>query len=180
MIVKDKQIFLKPLDSSFGEDILELEIRNRSFFEKYTIERDNDFYTLEGQMERLQEKEKNWEQDKGYDFGIFLKENQKLIGEIGLFKIERGPAESGMVGYSLDKRLNGNGYMTEAIKLIVDHGFNNLKLHRIEAGVMPHNLGSIKVLEKAGFQKEGIARKNIKINGKWEDHLMLATLNPDD
>ena len=55
-----------------------------------------------------------------------------------------------------------------------------VKLHRIEAGVMPRNLASIRVLEKAGFHKEGIARKNVKINGKWEDHQLLAVINPND
>lgn len=70
--------------------------------------------------------------------------------------------------------------MTEAVKLIVDFAFHELKLHRIEAGVMPRNLGSMRVLEKAGFHKEGIARKNVKINGVWEDHQVLAILNPDD
>jgi ribosomal-protein-alanine N-acetyltransferase len=45
---------------------------------------------------------------------------------------------------------------------------------------MPHNIGSIRVLEKAGFEKEGLARKNVKINGKWEDHVQLAIVNPND
>jgi ribosomal-protein-alanine N-acetyltransferase len=45
---------------------------------------------------------------------------------------------------------------------------------------MPHNGGSIRVLEKAGFHKEGIAKKNVRINGKWEDHQVLAIINPDD
>ncbi len=70
--------------------------------------------------------------------------------------------------------------MTETVRLVVDYAFHELKLHRIEAGVMPRNLGSMRVLEKAGFHKEGIARKNVKINGVWEDHQVLAILNPDD
>ncbi|MGK0468891.1 GNAT family N-acetyltransferase, partial [Clostridium sp.] len=82
-----------------------------------------------------------------------------------------------MVGYALDKQFNGKGYMTEAIKLVVRFAFNELSLHRIEAGVMPTNIGSITVLEKAGFCKEGIARKNVKINGKWKDHQMLAIIS---
>lgn len=53
-------------------------------------------------------------------------------------------------------------------------------MHRIEAGVMPHNVGSIRVLEKSGFHYEGIARKNVKINGQWADHQELAIINPKD
>jgi [ribosomal protein S5]-alanine N-acetyltransferase len=54
---------------------------------------------------------------------------------------------------------------------------DELGLHRIEAGVSPRNIGSIRALEKAGFHIEGIARKNVKINGVWEDHQTLAILN---
>jgi [ribosomal protein S5]-alanine N-acetyltransferase len=56
-------------------------------------------------------------------------ESHVLIGQIGLFKIERGPAQKGMVGYSLGKELNGKGSMTEALTLIVYFGFDQLKLH---------------------------------------------------
>ncbi len=82
------------------------------------------------------------------------------------------------MGYSLDQEHNGKGYTTEAAKLVVKYAFETLNLHRIEAGVMPDNIASIRVLEKAGFHKEGIARKNVKINGRLEDHQMLAILNP--
>ena len=70
--------------------------------------------------------------------------------------------------------------MTEAINFAVDYAFKELKLHRIEAGVMPHNKGSIKVLEKAGFHKEGIAKENVRINGRWEDHQTLAIVKNED
>ncbi|PAD66479.1 hypothetical protein CHH83_23805 [Bacillus sp. 7586-K] len=118
--------------------------------------------------------------DSEYNFGIFKIENDELIGTIGLFRILRGPLQSAIVGYSLDKNNNGKGYATEAVKLIVNYGFTTLKLHRIEAGVMPHNISSIKVLEKAGFEKEGISKKNVKINGRWEDHQTLAIINPEE
>jgi [ribosomal protein S5]-alanine N-acetyltransferase len=77
--------------------------------------------------------------------------HKNLNWQIGLFKIERGPAQKGMVGYSLGKELKGKGYMTEALTLIVDFGFDQLKLHRIESEVMPHNITSIKILEKTGY-----------------------------
>ncbi len=83
-------------------------------------------------------------------------------------------------GYFLDEKHNGRGFTTEAVQLIVDYAFAELQLHRIEAGVMPHHSGSMRVLEKAGFHKEGLARKNVKINGRWEDHQVLAIINPED
>lgn len=67
--------------------------------------------------------------------------------------------------------------MTEAVTYAVGFAFKELGLHRIEAGVMPHNKASIRLLEKAGFEKEGIARENVRINGKWEDHQILSLIN---
>ncbi|MGZ4160285.1 MAG: GNAT family N-acetyltransferase, partial [Neobacillus sp.] len=78
-----------------------------------------------------------------------------------------------------DQTHNGKGIMTEAVQLVVDYAFNVLGLHRIAAGVMPYNIGSIRVLEKAGFEKEGIARKNVMINGKWQDHEILSIINQE-
>lgn len=96
-----------------------------------------------------------------------------------LSEVVRGNLQSGWIGYFLDQTYNGKGYMSEAVKVIVQHAFSELGLHRIEAGVMPHNIGSIKVLLKAGFTKEGIARKNVKIDGVWQDHITLAIIEED-
>lgn len=142
--------------------------------------RSGDFYTIEGQVKRIKEAAEYVKQDQDYYFGIFENDEDKLVGTINLFHIIRGSSQSAVIGYFLDRKYNGRGFTTEATKLIVNYAFDELKLHRIEAGVQPHNIGSIRVLEKAGFHKEGIARKNIKINGKWEDHQVLAIINPKD
>ncbi len=80
----------------------------------------------------------------------------------------------------MDKEHNAKGYTTEALQLVVDFAFRELKLHRIEAGAMLDNIASIRVLEKVGFKKEGIAKGNIRINGKWTDHQILAIINSLD
>lgn len=175
-----KSIFLKPLKSTDAQASLNLQLENREFFEKFSMIRSNHFYTLDGQIEWIKKLEEEAKEDQQYYFGIFLTDNQKLIGTINLFQVLRGSLQSAFIGYFLDRKHNGKGYTTEAVKLIVEYGFNHLKLHRIEAGVMPHNIPSIRVLEKGGFHKEGIAKKNVKINGNWEDHQVLAIINPHD
>ena len=174
-----QNIFIRLLNVDDAEDSLQLQVENKEFFENYSMERSPDFYTLESTRKRLQLMAENAKQDLDYLFGIFTNEDQ-LIGTINLFAVMRGSIQSAFVGYFLDQRHNGKGYTTEAVKLIVKYAFEELKLHRVEAGVMPHNIGSIRVLEKAGFEKEGIARKNVKINGKWEDHQQMAIVNPAD
>ncbi|WP_137789288.1 GNAT family protein [Bacillus sp. E(2018)] len=175
-----KNIYIKLLDTSDLQALFDIETKNKAFFQQYAPERDSDFYSLDGQARRLQEIDERKEKGLGYSFGIYLLGTHELIGQIGLFKIERGPAQKGMVGYSLDQVHNGKGFMTEALPLILDFAFNELKLHRIEAEVMPRNFASIKLLIKAGFHKEGISKKNVKINGRWEDHQVLAILNEED
>lgn len=178
-MLKSESIYIRPFITSDATALLELQLANRDFFQKFSMERDDNFYTLEAQLERIPQYQELSQNDQSYNFGIFTYDDT-LIGTINLFHVMRGSLQSAFIGYFLDKNHNGKGYTTEAAKLIVDYGFNELNLHRIEAGVMPHNIGSIRVLEKAGFHKEGIAVKNVKINGKWEDHQVLAIINPRD
>lgn len=178
-MMNGKEIYLRPFVCGDAAALLQLQIENREFFEMFSMERKPDFYTLEGQLDRIAAFESDCSDDLAYTFGIFTKEDA-LIGTINLFQVLRGSLQSAFIGYFLDKKHNGKGYTTEAVQLLVNYAFNGLNLHRIEAGVMPHNLASIRVLEKAGFHKEGIARKNVKIKGKWEDHQVLAIINPAD
>lgn len=174
------QIYMRTLEESDADALLAVEERNREFFQTFTALRRPDFYTLEGQRTRIKKSAELRAADQQYMFGIFLKERDELIGWVSLTEVLRGALESCYVGYMLDRSHNGQGCMTEAVRLVVSYAFDELKLHRIEAGVMPHNIGSIRVLEKSGFHKEGIAKKNVKINGRWEDHQILAIVNEAD
>jgi len=174
------KIYLRTYEDTDAEALYDLHMRNKEFFQKYSPIRNNDYYTLEAKREFVKNCEPQRINDEGYYFGIFLKDTDQLIGNISLSHIMRGPSQTCLLGYTLDKEHNGKGYMTDATSLVVEFAFNRLQLHRIEAGVMPHNIGSIRVLEKAGFHKEGIAQKNVKINGKWEDHQMMAIISDKD
>ena len=173
-------IYIRPLEPADAHDLLQLQMDNKEFFETYSPPRSDDYYTIQAQEDLIRKYQERAEKDLGYEFGIFIKADDHLIGTISLFHIMRSALQSAFIGYSLDQAHNGKGYMTEAVKLAVNFAFEKLHLHRIEAGVMPHNIGSIRVLEKAGFHKEGLAIKNVKINGKWEDHQVLALINPND
>ncbi|ASK61544.1 RimJ/RimL family protein N-acetyltransferase [Virgibacillus phasianinus] len=178
--MKGTNIYVRSFNRDDAEALLALQKENRAFFEKFSMVRDPDFYTIEGQLDSIKQYQEGSKQDRAYHFGIFKNDDNRLIGTISLFQVLRGSLQSAFIGYFLDESQNGKGFTTEATKLIVKYAFEKLALHRIEAGVMPHNIGSIRVLEKAGFHREGIARKNVKINGKWEDHQVLALINPAD
>ena len=68
----------------------------------------------------------------------------------------------------------GKGVMTRAVAVAVKYGFGTLRLHRIEAACLPENLPSMTLLERNGFQREGLARSYLKINGAWRDHVLYA------
>lgn len=117
---------------------------------------------------------------QGVRFFIFSKEEAgRLVGNISLSRIQRFPGHSCNLGYGLAAWAQGRGYATEAVAAVVRFGFDTLRLHRIEAGYMPHNRRSAAVLRRAGFTVEGYARDYLLINGRWEDHVLTALTNPD-
>jgi ribosomal-protein-alanine N-acetyltransferase len=69
--------------------------------------------------------------------------------------------------------------MTNAVRAIVPFAFRVLHLHRIEAACLPHNAASMRLLENVGFRREGLARGLVCINGRWQDHVVLAILAED-
>ncbi|MCA1053795.1 GNAT family N-acetyltransferase [Rossellomorea aquimaris] len=174
------KIYIRHYESSDAPSMLQFEVENKDFFKDYSPLMSEEFYTLESQEERVARTKTRMASDEYYAFGIFDTETDELIGNISLSDVIRGPLQCCYIGYSLAKQHNGKGYATEAVKLAVEYAFNDLKLHRVEAGVMLHNIASMRVLEKAGFHKEGIFIKNVKINGSWEDHQHFAIINPND
>jgi [ribosomal protein S5]-alanine N-acetyltransferase len=100
----------------------------------------------------------------------------RLVGGITLSNVRRGVAETGTVGYWIGRPHAGAGLATAAVRVLCRYAFTDLKLHRLEAACVPHNHGSRRVLEKAGFRLEGEARAYLKINGVWADHLLFGLL----
>lgn len=110
---------------------------------------------------------------------IVLKDGDRHIGNIGLHKIHTifRSAEIGiLIG---EKDCWGNGYGEEAVSLVAEHAFLRLNLHRVFAGAVVQNKGSIKMFEKAGFRKEGIAREAYFCQGQYYDCVNLSLLQSE-
>lgn len=112
-----------------------------------------------------------------WPFFIFADSDQALVGAITLSNVRRGVAEAGTLGYWIGQSHAGRGHATAAVRALVAHAFDELKLHRVEAACVPANLASRRVLEKSGFVLEGQARAYLKINGAWADHLLFGIVN---
>jgi ribosomal-protein-alanine N-acetyltransferase len=116
----------------------------------------------------------------GYMFFIFAEPAVKLVGGIQLSSIRQGAAQSAAtMGYWMGARYAGQGYMSDAVTSVLRHGLERLGFHRIEAACLPTNAASRRVLAKTGFTAEGTARKYLRINGEWQDHLLFAIVAGD-
>ena len=116
----------------------------------------------------------------GHIFFIFDKKTGALMGGCQLSNIRQGVAQSAAtLGYWMGERYAGKGMMTDAVQALTRYCVNKLGLHRIEAACLPDNAASRRVLTKAGFVEEGVARKYLKINGQWRDHLLFAIIEDD-
>ena len=110
-------------------------------------------------------------------FGIFVE--GRFCGEINLSTVQRGPFQSAYVGYWIDEREAGNGYMPEAVVVLARFAFEGLHLHRIQVSIIPRNQASRRVMEKLTFRDEGVAERYLEINGVWEDHVRFAITNEE-
>lgn len=108
-------------------------------------------------------------------WGITTKENNELIGTCGFHALEKDHFKA-EIGYELHPDHWGSGVMTEVISIVVDYGFNEMGLNRIEAFYDPLNHASRRVLEKNGFKFEGILRKRFFEKGKFVDAAISALL----
>ena len=117
--------------------------------------------------------------DQSYSFFICDIATEALVGGITLSNIRRGAAQTASLGYWIGAPYAGQGRMQEAVRTLRPFAFGTLGLHRIEAATMPANLASVQVLERSGFAREGVARSYLKINGRWEDHILFASILED-
>jgi ribosomal-protein-alanine N-acetyltransferase len=102
-----------------------------------------------------------------------------LAGLISMVEIiPRAPVWRARVGYSLDASTEGRGLMSESLALVVRYAFEDLNLKRLLAGFVPHNARSAKVLERAGFVREGYHREYLFVGGQWHDHVETSLINP--
>jgi ribosomal-protein-alanine N-acetyltransferase len=118
-------------------------------------------------------------EDIGYALFIYAAATGELVGGLTLCNVRRGVTQSCTLGYWIGAKYAQQGYMTAAVRAVVPFVFESLELHRLEAACLPTNTASMRLLEKAGFKREGLARRYLRINGVWQDHLLYALLDSD-
>jgi len=97
-----------------------------------------------------------------------------IVGYFGLGQIFYGKFRNAYLGYYAFEPFAGQGLMREGLELVLRHAFADLRLHRVQASIQPGNQRSIALVRGAGFRKEGLARRYLKIGGRWRDHEQWA------
>lgn len=171
-------VYVRLLELDDARDLLDLRVRNREFLAPWEPRRPEMRYTLDQQRAELTFALESAATDRAYHFGIFTLRDE-LVGTITLANVARGAWQNATIGYFVDEDHNNRGYVTEAIGLVTGLAFAELGLHRVQAGVMPRNPASMRALEKAGYRREGLSLRYLRINGMWEDHVMFAITQED-
>lgn len=136
------------------------------------------YWAIEAVSERLGGELEQAEQDRSLVLYLFqVAAPDRVIGRVALNNIVWGAFQGCSVGYGLAPEAAGRGYMTEALSEVVRIAFDEMRLHRVEANVIPRNTRSIAVAERCGFEREGISPSYLKVAGRWEDHLRMACRN---
>ncbi len=102
-----------------------------------------------------------------------------ILGFFNLSQITRGAFQSAYLGYAIGEIHARQGYMAEAIELVLLRAFEEVGLHRVEANIQPGNHASAALARRAGFSREGFSPRYLKIGGRWRDHERWALLADD-
>jgi ribosomal-protein-alanine N-acetyltransferase len=129
--------------------------------------------------DRIRHYRRERENGTAYTFVIVPKGIGGIAGGITLGKVQHGVCNSGELGYWMGAAYAGKGYMRESLDLVITYAFESLGLQRVEAACIPENARSVRLLEKAGFVREGVMRAYLRINGVRRDHLRFALLKED-
>lgn len=179
-VLHGHRVSLRLLQQADAAAMLDYFQRNEAFLRPTDPPRPEGFYTLDWHQQRIEKACQDQLEDREYRFLLFKPEQaMHIVGTATLSAIQRGPFQACNLGYTLDEHAQGQGLMTEALRLLIDHAFGPLKLHRIQANHLPDNLRSARVLQRLGFVREGYAPAYLYINGAWRDHVLNALTNPN-
>jgi [ribosomal protein S5]-alanine N-acetyltransferase len=176
MMVHGRRVLLRPLNLHDFDDWREVRRRCTDWLTKWEPQR------LQGQPDTVEDRQafsgrcsvrmREIQLGTGFGFGIFV--DGKFGGEININSIQRGAHQSGYIGYWIDEKIAGNGYMPEALVALLQFSFEQLMLHRVQISIIPRNTASRSVVTKLSLRDEGVAERYLEINGTWEDHIRYA------
>jgi ribosomal-protein-alanine N-acetyltransferase len=171
------EVVLRPARVEDAATLARLYAGNREFLAPFDPPRQESFFTEDGQragLRRLAEL-----RAAGSTERFLIVCDGEVVGVLSVSNIIRGPLQSATIGYFVSQRHNGRGIASRAVALVAEWAFENAGLHRIEAGTLPDNIASQRVLERNGFARIGYAPKYLFIGGEWRDHVLFHRVVDD-
>lgn len=177
--IAGRRVFLRAPAMDDWAEWAELRARSRAFLTPWEPTWPEDSLGRDHYRRRLRQQAREWRSGEAYSLFVFTNEGRRLAGGINLSNVRRGVAQAASVGYWMGQPYAGQGLMTDALRASLPFVFDDLRLHRLEAACLPHNAASMRLLERVGFRREGLARGLVCINGRWQDHIVFALLAED-
>ncbi|MEZ5955135.1 MAG: GNAT family protein [Hyphomonas sp.] len=173
LITTHRLVLAPPCRSDFAE-WADLRGRSRAHLEPWEPAWPDDVHTRKDWSRRIKSWNDGWRKGRAFVFLIRRIDNSALVGGASLTNVRGWPASAANLGYWLGADHEGHGYMQEAVSSVCRWAFEVLDLWRIEAGTLPSNERSQRVLSAAGFEQEGYARDYLEIAGERQDHVLFA------
>jgi ribosomal-protein-alanine N-acetyltransferase len=178
-LIRARGLWLRPPQMSDYAEWAQLRASSRDHLTPWEPQWARDELSRSAYRRRLRHYQREQREDQGYAFFLFRAGDDTMLGGLTLSNVRRGVSQSASLGYWLGVNHVRQGYMTEAVRILLPVAFEELRLHRIEAACLPVNIASIRVLQRNSFQHEGLARHYLKINGIWQDHVLFARIDDD-
>ena len=166
-------------DPALAPQVLDFFERNRAHFAPWDPPTPAGFFTLRAQTDRLVKGREHFAAGDAYRYWMRLGADPScIVGQIHFSAIVRGSFHSALLGYGIAREFEGQGLMHEALQAGIAEMFSaRVQLHRLQAAHLPENHRSAAVLARLGFEREGLARKYLYIDGTWRDHVINALLD---
>ena len=176
-MINTTRVNLEVLSQQHAQQVLDYCEQNKMYLQPWEPIRDEHYLTLANWENICKCSELAFVEQRECKFVALSKDRSEVVGLCSFTGITKGVFQACFVGYSVAEKFANKGYMTEILAAAIAYMFTEVGLNRIIATYMPVNEASGKVLEKLGFEREGFARKYLKIAGKWEDHILTAKIN---
>ena len=176
--IETERLRLAVLRKNSAAAVTDYLVRNKEFHRKWSQTHDDKYFQVKTQKKYLGYDEIEYKAGRLVPLWITRKDDpDRIIGRVSFFNIAYGGMMSCAVGYHLDEECTGQGYMKEALLASCCLLVKELKIHRIEAFILPENERSLNLIRKAGFTEEGLRKSYMHIDGHWRDHMSFYILD---
>ncbi|WP_052074822.1 GNAT family N-acetyltransferase [Shewanella mangrovi] len=162
----------RQVDKTDATKLSDYFMRNQAHFRRWDPLRPHNFHSVANWQQRLN----HLYTEPRNEYWFALEFEQRIIAHCALSNIVQGPFQACFMGYGIDAEFEGQGLMPTLCHTALEFAFTRLSLHRVMANYIPCNHRSAALLNKLGFEKEGLAKEYLCINGEWQDHVLTSLL----